>query len=89
MIKRETLSVALRFEYKKIMIPFMPSLETKYKCNSLEEAHGYFCPFAEKETKNTITKRSRARVPIGGKCVILQISLRIKYLIFFKAKVTV
>ena len=28
-------------------------------------------------------KRSRARVPLGGQCVLLQISLRIKILDFF------
>ena len=28
-------------------------------------------------------KRSRARVPIGGQCVVLQISLRIKFFEFF------
>jgi hypothetical protein len=36
-------------------------------------------------------KRSRARVPIGGQCVLLQISLRIKMFDFFLqiAKITV
>ena len=29
-------------------------------------------------------KRSRARVPIGGQCVVLRISLRIKVFIFFE-----
>ena len=36
-----------------------------------------------------LLKKSRARVTIGGQCVLLQISLKIKRFGFFKAKITV